>query len=64
MRGSNINQSVGPVWVGTTSANALGVTRGATYYYPGVTGAFADLTPSSLTLTTLTVGQRIQMRGA
>ncbi len=64
MRGSNIGQSVGPVWVGTTSANALAVTRGATYYYPGVTGAFADLTPSSLTLTTLGVSQRIQMRGA
>jgi hypothetical protein len=64
MRGSNINQSVAPVWVGTTSANAAAVTRGSAYYYTGVTGAFADLTPSSLTLTTLTVGQRIQMRGA
>ena len=64
MRGSNIGQAPAPAWVGTTSANAAGVTRGGSYYYTGVTGAFADLTPSSLTFTTLTVSQRIQMRGA
>jgi len=64
MRGSAMNQPPGPYWVGTTSANAGAVSVGAGYYYAGVTGAFGDLTPSSLTIAAIQTTHRVQMRAA
>ena len=65
MRGSAVTPiPASAYWVGTTSANAGAVTVGAGYYYAGVTGAFADLTPSSLTIAALSTSHRVQMRAA
>jgi hypothetical protein len=64
LRGTSIAQPPGPLWTGTTSANAGANTRSG-YLATGVTGAFADLTPSTLTLANLGVAlPRVQMRGA